>query len=208
MTTERYGLATQKAYSRSLRNTSPRGAHAAFRPSRGFTLLEVAMALVTIVALSAITVTAMTTANRNSVAAATREAVSTVLVRAAGEAITDGGVYRVNGVRRSAQGIQINAVTFAFDCSTPIQEGSPEGAFAPACPAISVGSSANAAANPGAKTPGQMVAHIGDDGNQLIIVTMAVNRQCVTGIGRGETIDSVRISDNDEGTCFIPTGTL
>lgn len=171
---------------------------------RGFTLLELAMVITTIVLLFGATAEGMRTANRNTAAGATREIISTLMVRAGAEAIGGEGTYSVSGLRRSVVGLQVNSTLFAFDCSTVDGTSNP-GVFAPGCPAITLGPQENAVLNLGARDPGEMVAHLSSDSKTVVVVTKAVNNQCVIGRGRVDDIDPVTLSAADgDGVCRIP----
>lgn len=173
---------------------------------RGFTLLELAMSIATVILLVGITAEGMRAASRSTSAGAAREVVTTLMLRAGADAVAAGGDYTVNDVRRAAIGLQVSNLIFAFDCSVTeeFQTGS---AFAPGCPAITLGDRDNSLSNTGAAQPGNVVAHIGGDPETLVVVAMAPNGQCITAVGRADALEDVTITDADaaDSRCYIPS---
>jgi hypothetical protein len=176
------------------------------RPRAGFTLLEIAMVLVTLTTLVAVSIGASTSegfrgAMRSTSATATQEALVTVLSRAAAEAIEQKGVYRPTGLRQGAIGLQVNGLPLTFDCSggTQLQEGQ-----VPECPAITIGGVAQVAANPGARGEGELIAHLTTEQTRAIVVSMTSSGRCAVVVGDVEEIVARYVTDAADGVCLIP----
>lgn len=188
-----------------------RGVRCALRPlrrRRGFTLLEVAFAIITVVSLTAITVPYIMSANSTATGSAAKEALTTIIVRAGGEAVADGGKYTTAGLRRAAIGVEVRAVTFAFDCGMDVGENPPAGVYSQTCPAITLGGAAAAGANLGAGQPGKLVGHVTADGRTVALSAMAVDGRCVVGVAVGETVSYVTMTDPVDGACRIPVADI
>lgn len=163
------------------------------------------MVLVTLSALVAVSIGSggggFRGAIRSTSASATQEAIVTVLNRAAADAIEQRGVYRPIALRQSTIGLQVNGLALQFDCSsTTLVDGQ-----AVDCPAITIGGGAQAAANPGARTPGQIVAHLNGDQTRAIVVTMTESGRCAVAVGDVEEIVARYVADASDGICDIPS---
>jgi hypothetical protein len=170
-------------------------------------MLEIAMVLVTLTALVAVSIGASSTsgfrgAALSTSATATQEALVTVLSRAAADAIEQRGVYRPNALRQGAVGLQVDGVLLRFDC-----DGGGELAVGqvPECPTITIGGTVEAAANPGSRQPGLIVAHLNATQTRAIVVTMTSSGQCAVAVGDIEEIVARYRTDAVEQACEIPS---
>ena len=173
---------------------------------RGFTLLEIAMVLVTLAALVAVALGASSSegfrgASRSASATATQEALVTVLSRAAADAIEQRGVYRPAALIQGASGLQVEGVALQFDCT---RGGQPQPGQVTECPSITVGSEAQAASGLGSEQAGQLVAHLNDAQTRAIVVSMTANGRCAVVVGEVEEIVARYLTDAAGGACRIP----
>ena len=173
---------------------------------RGFTLLEIAMVLVTLTGLVAVSIGASSTegfrgARRSTSATATQEALVTVLSRAAADAIEQRGEYRPVALQQGAVGLQVDGVPLQFDCT---QVGATQPGQVIECPAITVGTSAHAAANLGSSQAGQLVAHLNGARTRAIVVSMTSSGRCAVVVGEVEEIVARYLTYATDGRCEIP----
>jgi hypothetical protein len=169
-------------------------------------MLELAMVLVTITALVAVSIGGSSGggfrgAISTTAATATQEAIVTVLNRAAADAIEQRGVYSPLALRQGAVGLQVNGLLVDFDCTADLV---PDSGQVLDCPVITVGGVAEAAANPGSRAEGQLVAHLTADRRRAIIVTMTRSGRCAVAVGDVEEIAARYVIDADAGVCDIP----